>query len=106
MGDAMQRREFHKAIIAGIGVTAAAGIKAEQPPPRLAAASSTYTFEDIRRKLGDQVPAKLAAVLCKTLNENPKSFDTDWNGTFRIEGLLRWSRRGLPEGADFRACVV
>lgn len=48
-----------------------------------------------------RLPSNVAGLIRGVLAKEPESFNTDWYGTLAVEGLLRWSRRGLPEGLGF-----
>lgn len=97
----MKRRDFVRTIAAGVGSLAAARLPDVQLLCQMKSRTTRHTVAEIRKKLPANVPDSIAAVICSTLNEKPESLDTDWNGTFRIEGLLKWSRRGLTIGLDF-----
>lgn len=86
---------------AGAGAAASARLWGRESLSAGRPTQDPLNIAEIRSKLKPNVPDSVAAVLCRTLNYRPESLDTDWNGTFRIEGLLRWSKRGVPEALKF-----
>jgi len=85
----------------GVGSFGAGHLSGSEPPSGTQSPQGQLTIDEIRTRLKPNVPTIVAAVLHRTLSDKPQSLDTDWNGTFRIEGLLRWSKRGVPEALDF-----
>lgn len=61
----------------------------------------TLTLEQVRKKLPENVPHNIAAVIRNTLNQKIESIDSDWQGCFRVEALLKWNALGLSYGLDF-----
>lgn len=57
--------------------------------------------ESLRRKLPADVPPGMLSVIARTLQDDPKSYNTDWFGTMVIHGLMRWAERGVIEALDF-----
>lgn len=55
----------------------------------------------IRARLPRDVPSGVAAIIANTLNDKPQKLNTDWFGTFLMEGLLRWFERGIREVRPF-----
>lgn len=53
------------------------------------------------RRLPAGTPAGVAAILERTLKQEPGEFNTDWFGTSLMSGLLAWAGRGAPETRDF-----
>ena len=87
--------------VTGIGSVAAGQLSDRAPLSRAQSQPNQWTLAKVRRKLQGNVPDSIVAVIRNMLNDKPESLGTDWNGTFRIEGLLRWSRRGLREALEF-----
>jgi rhamnogalacturonyl hydrolase YesR len=59
------------------------------------------TAESILARMPKGVPAGVAAIMARQLALDPVSFNTDWFGTCRMQGLLEWAPRGFPEIRDF-----
>ena len=47
------------------------------------------------------VPPGVAAIIGRTLKEDPASLNTDWFGTLLMKGMLEWAERGFPETRQF-----
>ncbi|MEX0776103.1 MAG: glycoside hydrolase family 88 protein [Phycisphaeraceae bacterium] len=56
----------------------------------------TLTLEQIRQALPAQLPAGIAAIIKNYYDRDPISFNTDWDGTMPMWGMLMWARRGVP----------
>ncbi len=98
----MKRRDFLRTMAAaGVGSLGAAHLSGSEALSGPRSPRGQLTIAEIRTRLKPNVPTIVAAVLHRTLTDRPQSLDTDWNGTFRIEGLLRWSKRGVLEALDF-----
>jgi hypothetical protein len=65
----------------GIAILGGAALRADRLPPA--------------------VPPGVAAILDKTLAQDPASLNTDWFGTMLVKGLLEWAPRGVPEARGF-----
>ena len=55
----------------------------------------------IAARLPRGTPPGVAAILERTLGQEPGSLNTDWFGSSLLSGLLAWTSRGVPEGRDF-----
>ncbi|HVU24166.1 MAG TPA: glycoside hydrolase family 88 protein [Opitutus sp.] len=47
------------------------------------------------------VPPGVGAIIADTLRRAPETLNTDWFGTILLQGLLRWSRRGVGDARAF-----
>ena len=47
------------------------------------------------------ITANIKALIEKTLQQPFKSLNTDWFGTIQAEAILRWTKKGYPEGAQY-----
>ena len=63
--------------------------------------AARLSAEAIRARLPRDAPPGVASIIANTLNGKPSEFNTDWFGTFLVEGLLRWRDRGISEVRPF-----
>ena len=47
------------------------------------------------------IPANIKALITKTLEQPCESLNTDWFGTIQAEAILRWAKKGYPEGTQY-----
>ena len=59
------------------------------------------TAESVRKRLPEDLPVGIAAIIANTLNGDPSSINTDWFGSLLIQGMLQWGRRGISEVRSF-----
>src|ERR1044071_4304578 len=52
-------------------------------------------------RLPANVPPGVGAILTATLQGPPEALNTDWFGTTLMDGVLRWSRRGVCDAREF-----
>ena len=86
------RRDF---VTSTLAITAGsfslpASVTAAQPVQR-----SQLAVEDVMAELNGAVLPGVAAVITRTLRQDPESLNTNWNGSFQVEALLHWAARGL-----------
>jgi rhamnogalacturonyl hydrolase YesR len=55
----------------------------------------------MKAELPRGTPPGVAAIIKRTLGEQPAAINTDWFGTCLMKGLLEWTGRGGPEGREF-----
>jgi rhamnogalacturonyl hydrolase YesR len=55
--------------------------------------------EDIWKK--PVITANIKALITKTLEQPYESLNTDWFGTIQAEAILRWAKKGYPEGTHY-----
>lgn len=47
------------------------------------------------------ISANIKALIAKTLQQPYESLNTDWFGTIQAEAILRWAKKGYPEGTQY-----
>jgi rhamnogalacturonyl hydrolase YesR len=47
------------------------------------------------------ITANIKALIDKTLQQPFESLNTDWFGTIQAEAILRWAKKGYPEGTQY-----
>lgn len=47
------------------------------------------------------ISANIKALIDKTLQQPFESLNTDWFGTIQAEGILRWAKKGYPQGTKY-----
>jgi unsaturated rhamnogalacturonyl hydrolase len=70
--------------------------------PRIAAIAETVPRASIGLdELPAKLPANIRALIANVLEASYSSVNTDWDGSIRIEGLLRFARRGFIAGSTY-----
>lgn len=47
------------------------------------------------------IPSNIKALIIRTIEMDFEKLNTDWFGTIQAEAILRWSKRGYPEGTKY-----